>query len=93
MFYVYFMSNSGHGVIYTGSTVNLPDRVFAHKNGAFPDAFTLKYNCFLLVWYEEHISLAEARKREYLIKRWRRDWKERLINEMNPQWKDLSESW
>jgi len=93
MFHVYFMTNAGNTVIYTGSTVDLRERVLGHKAGAYPDAFTLKYRCFKLVWYGEYSTLEEARANEYRIKRWRREWKERLINELNPEWNDLSEGW
>jgi putative endonuclease len=93
MAYVYFMTNAWNTVIYTGSCSELVSRTLGHKTGTFKDAFTWKYKCFKLAWYEEHTSLEEARRKEHQVKRWKREWKERLINEINPQWKDLSEGW
>ena len=93
MYYVYFMTNKRDTVIYTGSCDDLVIRTLGHKTGTFPDAFTLKYKCFKLVWYEEHEDLFAARRREYVLKRWRREWKEDLINTMNPEWRDLSDGW
>ena len=93
MAHVYIMTNAGATVLYTGSTIDLVARVLGHKSGVLSDAFTLKYKCFKLVWHEELASISDARQREYRIKRWRRDWKIRLIEELNPQWLDLSDGW
>lgn len=93
MGFVYMMTNQHHSVIYTGSTADIVERTLSHKKGVHPDAFTLKYKCFKLVWYEEEQDMRSALDREYPMKRWRREWKENLISSVNPEWKDLSEGW
>jgi putative endonuclease len=62
-----------------------------HKAGAVP-AFTKKYNVNRLVYYEEFESIFEARARERTLKRWRREWKFALIEKVNPDWKDLTDT-
>ena len=42
-----------------------------------------------LVWYEAYEQITDAIAREKELKKWRRDWKIRLIEEMNPEWEDL----
>jgi putative endonuclease len=84
------MSNKVSSVVYTGVTSDLPQRAYVHKNHLLP-GFTNKYNAEKLVWYEIHGSMEAAIKREKRIKKWNREWKEKLINEMNPDWRDLRE--
>ena len=45
----------------------------------------------MLVWFEVHPDLETALVREKRLKRWRRAWKLKLIEEMNPHWRDLWE--
>jgi hypothetical protein len=54
------------------------------------DGFTKKYNVDKLVYYETCLTDIEAKDRERRIKRWRREWKEEIIEKMNPGWRDLS---
>lgn len=77
-----------NGTLYVGITSDLIKRVYEHKN-KLVDGFTRKYNVHSLVWYEVHDSSEMAIKREKQIKKWKRQWKLRLIEELNPQWKDL----
>jgi putative endonuclease len=86
--YVYIMASQRNGTIYTGSTSNLIQRAWQHRNKVV-DGFTEENGCTLLVWYEAHDDLQEARLRERRIKKWNRPWKLRLIEEMNPRWDDL----
>jgi putative endonuclease len=86
--YVYIMANRRNGTIYTGCTSNLPQRVYAHKHD-FVDGFTKRYGCHTLVYYEGPGSYDGARSREIAIKKWHRKWKLRLIEQGNPDWKDL----
>jgi len=74
-----------------GSAVDLAQRVYDHKVKALP-GFTSRYEVDRLVYYEHYPSIAEARGREYQLKKWRRAWKLRLIEEMNPNWDDLYET-
>ena len=85
---VYMMANRKNGAIYTGSTAILVQRVFQHREMLIA-GFTKSHGCTLLVWYEVHEDLQEARKREWQIKKWKRSWKVRMIEEANPEWRDL----
>ena len=60
------------------------------KTKAIP-GFSARYGVDRLVWYETYDRIDEAIAREKDIKKWRRDWKIRLIEEMNPEWCDLYE--
>jgi putative endonuclease len=88
--YVYIMASARNGTIYIGSTDDLARRVYEHRNQLI-DGFTKRYGCKLLVWYKEHPELASARLRERQMKEWKRAWKLREIEGMNPAWEDLYE--
>ncbi len=85
---VYILASRRNGTLYIGVTSNLIKRVWEHKNNVVK-GFTKRYDVHLLVWYEIHASMEEAIAREKRIKKWRREWKIRLIEEKNPQWRDL----
>jgi putative endonuclease len=87
-FYVYILASKRNGTLYTGVTSNLTQRVWQHKNDMV-EGFTRKYNVKKLVYYEVHDNAESAITREKRIKKWKRNWKLRLIEERNPQWKDL----
>ena len=87
--YVYIMTNQPYGTLYVGVTNNLARRVWEHKN-KIHKGFTSKYSLDRLVYYEVFDSEKEAIKREKTLKQWLRDWKIDLINNFNPDWKDLS---
>ena len=86
--YIYIVASQRNGTIYTGVTSDLPKRIHEHRNGLIR-GFTRKYGCKLLVWYQAFDDLDAARHRELQIKEWKRAWKLRIIEEMNPDWKDL----
>ena len=86
--FVYFMANRKNGAIYTGVTSNLTSRVYQHREGLI-DGFTKQHGCTKLVWFEQHDDLQNARARELQIKKWKRNWKIRLIEESNTDWNDL----
>ncbi len=90
-YYVYIMTNKANMVLYTGVTNDLKRRVYDHKEKLF-DGFTKKYNVAKLVYYEVFKTIESAIKREKQIKRWRREWKTKLIEKVNAEWKDLSDS-
>ena len=92
IYFVYLLTNKHNTVLYTGVTSELEQRVFEHKTKQYR-GFTSKYNCNKLVYFEEFDDVEEAIKREKQLKKYRREWKENLINEMNSEWKDLSEGW
>jgi len=93
LWYVYIMTNKKDGVLYIGVTDNLDERVKEHKLKVYRKSFTSKYNCDKLVYFEEFTEAIEASKREMQFKKWKRDWKIKLINEMNEGWFDLSTNW
>jgi putative endonuclease len=55
------------------------------------DGFTKQHGVHTLVYFEVHDGMYEAIQREKRLKKWNRAWKIRLIEEMNPEWKDLSD--
>ena len=89
-FFVYILSNQHHTVFYVGFTDDLERRVFEHKNKLLK-GFTEKYNVDKLLYFEEMPSAEEAKHRETQLKKYKREWKENLINTINPAWKDLYE--
>jgi putative endonuclease len=88
--YVYVLTNKPGGVIYIGVTSDLPTRIAQHRAGGV-SSFTKKYNCHRLVWFEYFENLHDARVVEKRMKAWKRDWKVRRIEELNPEWRDLSD--
>jgi putative endonuclease len=86
--YVYIMASARNGTLYIGVTSDLGKRAWEHRSGIVP-GFTRKYKCKLLVWYEVHDDLQEARYRELQMKKWKRLWKLSEIEQMNPEWQDL----
>ena len=88
---VYIMANLYRGGMYVGVTSALYLRVWDHKNERF-DGYTKEHNLKNLVWYEHHVSMEHAIRREKLLKRWHRSWKFRIIEDMNPDWLDLHDT-
>ena len=89
--FVYIMASGRNGTLYIGVTSDLPGRVWQHKQGTF-DGFTERYGCKILVWFERFEQIETAIHREKQMKEWKRIWKLRVIEEMNPEWRDLTES-
>ena len=85
---VYLLASKRNGTLYTGVTSNLLKRVWEHKNNLV-ESFTSKYGVHTLVWYEVHDTMETAIQREKTIKNWKRAWKMKVIEEMNPEWRDL----
>ena len=88
-YFVYILASRYKGTLYVGVTNNLSRRVGEHKGGFVP-GFTRDYTVIILVYYEEYASILEARARERVLKRWRREWKFKLIESVNPKWRDLT---
>jgi len=86
----YILANYLNTVLYVGMTNNLPRRVWEHKNHRNPKSFTAQYNVSKLVYYSYSERPGEAIAFEKQLKAGSRAKKEKLINEMNPLWKDLS---
>ncbi|MDP2663391.1 MAG: GIY-YIG nuclease family protein [Dehalococcoidia bacterium] len=82
------ISQRRNGTLYVGVTSNLIRRVSEHKTDLVK-GFTEKYGAHMLVYYESCDSVESALRREKQLKEWQRKWKLRLIEETNPQWRDL----
>jgi putative endonuclease len=89
-FYVYILASQRNGTLYVGMTDNLSRRIWEHKTELIP-GFTKKYGIKTLVWYEVHETRESAFGRERQIKKWNRDWKLKLIEQLNADWNDLAE--
>ena len=89
--YIYFMTNQTNKVLYTGITNSLKRRAREHFEG-HGSVFTSKYNCNKLVYFEQLPSIEQAIEREKQLKHFKREWKNQLVDTLNPQWKDLSHS-
>ena len=85
---VYILASRRNGTLYIGVTSDLPQRVALHKQDLI-EGFTKKYGVHRLVYYETHPTMDAAILREKQLKEWRRLWKIRLIECMNPEWVDL----
>jgi len=85
---VYILASKRNGTLYVGVTSNVIQRVWQHKNN-FVEGFTKRYGVHMLVWYEKCGTMDVAIAREKAIKEWKRAWKIRLIEEANPEWRDL----
>ncbi|KQW81874.1 GIY-YIG nuclease family protein [Brevundimonas sp. Root1279] len=90
-FFVYIVASRRNGTLYVGSTDDLIRRVYEHREKLRPDSFTARYDVGRLVWYELHETRDSAFKRERRLKKWTRIWKLRMIEEMNPGWRDLTD--
>lgn len=88
---IYIMANKIHTVLYVGVTSNLYHRVLDHKSHRYPDSFTAKYNCEKLVYYFQYATITEAILEEKRVKGRNRKYKEQLVNQLNPDWRDLWE--
>ncbi len=84
------MTNKSNKVLYIGLTDNIDERVKEHKLKVYPKSFTARFNCDKLVYFEEIEEGLKATKRDKQMKKWKRQWKINLIEELNPSWSDLS---
>lgn len=89
LYYTYILTNTYNKVLYIGFTNDLKRRLLEHIEKKYKKSFSAKYNTNKLVYFETHKTIQAARKREILIKKWKREWKENLINDMNPDWESL----
>lgn len=87
-YFVYILASKKNGTLYIGLTDQLAKRLQEHRIKLY-DGFIKKYNVDQLVYYEEHMTLEEASKREKQMKKWHRKWKIELNEKKNPLWNDL----
>ena len=90
---VYILASKRNGTLYTGVTSNPWARMAVHKQDLL-EGFSKRYGVHTLVYYEMHLLVPDAIRREKQLKKWNRIWKLRIIEEMNPEWADLfDEAW
>ena len=85
---VYILASAKNGTLYVGVTSYLVKRIWEHKNNLV-EGFTKRYNVHHRVWYEVHDDMNLDIQREKRMKEWKRDWKLKLIEGVNPDWRDL----
>ena len=86
--WVYIMADRYRGTIYVGVTAHLPARILQHRSGDGSD-FCARYSLTRLVWAEQGDDITACIAHEKRLKRWHRDWKLALIEQANPDWRDL----
>ena len=89
--HVYILTNRTRSVLYIGVTTELKWRIVEHKTKVYLRSFTAKYNVNQLVYYEFYDSIESAIDREKYLKGKKREFKEKLIESENPEWRNLSE--
>ena len=82
--YTYITANKNKTVLYVGATNDIKRRILQHKTKTFKNSFTARYNCDILVYFEEFDTSEKARSRERQLKNWHQKWKWNLIKESNP---------
>ncbi|WP_413623644.1 MULTISPECIES: GIY-YIG nuclease family protein [Luteibacter] len=82
------LASARNGTLYIGVTSDLVQRVWQHK-GKFVSGFSARHAVDRLVWFELHVTMESAILREKALKKWKRAWKIRLIEDGNPYWNDL----
>jgi putative endonuclease len=82
------LASKKNGVLYIGVTSDLVKRIWEHKNDVL-EGYTNRYGVHTLVRHELHATMESAILREKMLKRWKRAWKMRLIEEGNAEWSDL----
>jgi len=87
-YFVYIMASRRNGTLYIGVTNDLLRRVWEHREGIVP-GFTKKYGVKMFVHFEMFGEITLAIRRETRLKKWKRSWKIGLIEETNPEWRDL----
>jgi len=80
------MANKSNTTLYLGVTGNIEKRVWEHKEGVDKSSFTYRCNCKKLVYVENFSNIKDAIAREKQLKNWKREWKNDLIEEVNPGW-------
>ena len=87
-YFVYILASKRNGTLYVGITSDLIKRVYQHKNNEI-EGFTKRYRIHELIYFEATTDIRSALEREKQLKKWNRSWKVKLIEQSNPEWKDL----
>jgi putative endonuclease len=88
-YYVYILASKQYGTLYIGITNDLRRRMEEHRLG-MGSKFVRQYRVLRLVYVETYDDPESAIRREKQLKKWNRDWKIRLIEEENLEWRDLT---
>ena len=88
IYYIYIAASKRNGTLYIGVTSNLKKRIYEHKE-SLSDGFTKKYKVDKLVYFETTNDVNSAIQREKQMKKWKREWKIKLIEKENSCWIDL----
>ena len=91
-YFVYILASGKNGTLYIGVTSDLAKRIGEHRSG-IRGGFAKRYGVTKLVYHEETNDVRTSIEREKHVKKWNRAWKIRLIESMNPGWKDLFEDY
>jgi putative endonuclease len=89
-YFVYILASDSRE-LYVGVTNDLHRRLFEHRSGLDPKSYCSRHRTFRLVYWESTNDILAAIHREKHIKRWKRVRRLELIEQMNPDWKDLAE--
>lgn len=87
--FIYIITNKYNTTLYIGVTSNLTKRILEHIEKRFESSFTFRYNLNKLVYYEQFQMIGDAIAREKQLKGGSRSAKIKLIEIVNPLWKDL----
>ena len=91
-YFIYIVTNKYRTTIYIGVTNNIQKRLSEHyfdsKNAK--KSFAGKYNCYDLVYYEQFECINAAIHKEKVLKKWRREKKNKLISAFNSNWESLN---
>ena len=90
LYWVYIMASRRNGTLYVGVTNDIVLRAWEHREGLIR-GFTSKYGVKILVHCEPFENIFAAIHREDRLKKWTRRWKLELIEQHNPEWRDLYE--
>ena len=91
-YYVYILTNKAKTVLYIGVTNELRERLYTHRNpDVLSKAFTAKYKCYYLIYWEQYSDIDTAIDREKQLKGWTRNKKDKLILDFNPTLKFLND--
>ena len=91
-YFIYILTNKSKKVLYIGVTNDVKRRIYEHELDANnnKETFAGKYNCIYLIYWERFTYIDMAIAREKQLKGWNRSKKEKLINELNPEWRFLN---
>ena len=89
-YFVYILASDTRE-LYIGVTNDLERRLSEHRLGQDKESYSARHETKRLVYYEMTPNVVSAIHREKRLKRLGRVRKLRLIERMNPAWKDLAD--